>query len=437
MGRLLTILLGVGIAAAACAPAAGAAAALPEHCGPPLVAGGQPALVAVVIDGISSQQLESGTSDPVAVPNWCPVDPAGAKRKFPPGLDVGVHVWADGVPATRACVPAGGLATDSCLVARLADRGAVILPYSYTGSTVSRSGATSSFAFKRYTSDDTFQDPAVSLANLEAMLASIQSAWPAARVVVVAHSFGGLLTEAWWRKHHGDRDQVDRQFALDSPINGVQLCAATAFLFSPIVAQELCRRWYAREQLNKEAIGLDADGQFVPMAAPNDPTYTPPIGGLRAELFYRCPDEGEDVNSPCIAPPSVVAKDPACDAAGPGIYGRRQHHLVIACPELVRRIVSAADPGLGVASSCRAAPAIRPAVIRLGCKRRKPVVGKIRWSAFGGREAQGSARLRGRRVRVTLTRPRPCNAAHRFIYTRLFVERRGRVVASDRPRCRA
>jgi pimeloyl-ACP methyl ester carboxylesterase len=442
VGRVLTLALAIGLAAAVFAPAAGAHADLPEHCGPPLVAGGQPALVAVVIDGISSQQLDSGTADPLAVANWCPVTPTGAERKFPLGLDWGMRTWAGfttgaGIPQTQACLPEGGLAKDSCVVKRLADAGAVILPYSYTGSLVSRSSGGSTFGFKGYTSRDTFQDPATSTANLEAMLASIQSAWPAARVMVVAHSYGGTITEAWWRKHHADRDQVDQLFALDSPINGVQLCAATAFLFSPIVAQELCRRWYGRDQLNREAIALDADGLFVPIAAPNDPTYSPPIGGLRAELFYRCPDEGEDVGSPCIAAPSMVAKDPACDASGPGLYGRRQHHLVIACPEVVRRIAAAADTRLGVATSCRAAPAVRPSVVMLGCARRRAALRKIRWSSFGAREAHGTARLRGRRVRIDLTRPRPCNAAHRFVYTRLFVERNGRAVAHDRPRCHA
>jgi pimeloyl-ACP methyl ester carboxylesterase len=394
-----------------------------------------------VIDGISSEQLETGTADPLAVANWCPATPAGEQRKFPLGIDWGMRTWAGftrpGHPDTQACLPAGGLAKDSCLVSRLADRGAVILPYSYTGSNVTRPGGRSSFAFNRYTSDDTFQDPAVSIANLEAMLASIQSAWPAARVIVVAHSYGGLITEAWWRKHRTDRDQVDQLFALDSPINGVQPCAVTAFLFSPLVAQELCRRWYARDRLNREAIALAADGLFVPIAVPNDPAYTPPIGGLRAELFYRCPDEGEDVDSPCIAPPSVVAKDPACDAAGPGLYGRTQHHLVLACPEVVRRITAAADARLGVAPGCRATPSVRPAVVRLGCGRRPAAVRGIRWSAFGAREARGTGRFRGRRVRVVLARARPCNAAHRFVYTRLRVERRGRAVARDRPRCRA
>ncbi len=449
MPRLAILLLGVALAGVTAAPVAAAPSA-PERCGKPIVAGGQPALVAVVIDGITSREEDTGTADPLGVANWCPATPAGGERHYPRGLEWGLRVWAGfttgpGVPHTAACLPQGGLDRGSCLVKALADRGAVILPFSYTGSSVTRGPGGSSFAFKGYTSEDTLQPPSVSIGRLESMLASIQAAWPAARVIVVAHSYGGVLTEAWWRKHRRDDDRVDRLFALDSPINGVPLCPLTAFIYGAQVAEELCRRWFARDELNRQALALDVDNLFVPIAAPNDPAYNNPIGpggitvsgggGLRAELLYRCPDSGADPASPCIAPPSVVARDPACDAAGPGLFGRTGHHLVIACPAVVRRIAAAADPGLRVAPRCRTTPVSRPATIALGCRRTAARVRKLRWSAFGAPAARGTGTLRGRRVRVVLARPRPCDAAHRFVYTRLRVERRGRVVARDRPRC--
>src|SRR5687767_6367596 len=84
----------LALAVALLAVPAAAAQTAPERCLGPVVAGGQPALVAVVIDGITSEELDSGASDPLAIGNWCPALPDGGQRRLPTGLDEGYRVWA-------------------------------------------------------------------------------------------------------------------------------------------------------------------------------------------------------------------------------------------------------------------------------------------------------------------------------------------------------
>ena len=156
MGRLVAGLACVSacIATLISSPAVSAAPAK-ERCGSPLKAGGQPALVAIVMDGISSAEPNSGTSQPLKIRNWCPARPDGSERHMPPGIEDGYRTWAGLAtangqhPQTTTCRPKGGLNTNACLVARLADAGAIVLPYSYTGAEVSRSGALHLYRVRR------------------------------------------------------------------------------------------------------------------------------------------------------------------------------------------------------------------------------------------------------------------------------------------------
>ena len=52
------------------------------------------ALVAVVMDGISSAEPNAGTSRPLKIRNWCPARPDGSERRMPPGIEDGYRTWA-------------------------------------------------------------------------------------------------------------------------------------------------------------------------------------------------------------------------------------------------------------------------------------------------------------------------------------------------------
>ncbi|MEA2170686.1 MAG: hypothetical protein QOF76_3986 [Solirubrobacteraceae bacterium] len=433
-----TLLIAAVALLVAAAPAGAVGVRADERCAPALIAGGEPALVAVVMDGISSQELESGTSDPLAIPNWCPALPAGGERHFPDGLETGYRTWAglataDGAkPHTQTCRPGGGLGTDTCLVGRLVDAGAIVLPYSYVGARVSGSA----FTFPGYTSQDTFQDPAVSIDNLDRLLRSIATAWPAARVVILAHSFGGTVASGWWIDHAHDLGNVTHVFTLDSPINGVEQCAGTALIFSQVVADELCRRWNDRDAFDAGLLELDRPQTLTTIGTVDDPAYLPLAvtpdglrlsggGRLRPQVIYRCADAGEDPGSACVAaPPSVVNRDPECSGAGAGIQGRTGHFAVLACPQTTRTVLAAASTGVLITRRPNAGRGLdQPSSLPLSGQRLQT----LRWKQWGGFVARGHGRLGGKRVAVALRRPRPCDAIHRFAYTRVKIA--GRPVA--------
>lgn len=432
MLRSLVLVVALGLLAPASAAAAG-----DERCAPPVTGGGQAALVVVLMDGIGSQEPQSGTSNPLTVGNWCPAQADGSERRLPAGLDAGFRTWAglatdDGTkPQTTTCRPEGGLTGDACLVARMADAGAVLLPYSYAGSTLRRTadGGTR-FTFAGYTPQDTHQDPAVSIRRLDEMVSSISEAWPVARIVIVAHSYGGTVASGWWQEHARSLGAVRHVFTLDSPVNGIEQCAATAVIFSRSVSDELCRRWNGRDALDRELLALDDPQTLTTIGTPGDPTYDPPItaergpqasggGQLRPQVLYRCPDAGADPRSACIAaPPSVVNRSAECSGRGPGVFGRTGHFAVIGCPQTTQTIVPALSTGVGVASGAGRRAVERPRALRTG----RVLVRDVVWSSFGGVEARGRGTVRGARRSIVLTTARPCEAERRLTYRRIRVQ---------------
>ena len=415
MRRLLPGLACAGVCAATSIAAPVAHGAGNERCGPPLVAGGQPALVAIVMDGISSAEPNAGTSRPLKIRNWCPARPDGSERRMPPGIEDGYRTWAGLAtangqhPQTTTCRPEGGLDTDVCLVARLADAGALVLPYSYAGATVSRRGA---FTFTPYDAQDTYQAPATSIANLDRLIRSIRVAWPSARVVLLAHSYGGTVASGWWEtRAPAAIAPVQHVFTLDSPLNGIGLCGAAAVLYSPAVGDELCRRWNDRDAYDATLIARDKPVTLTPIGTLDDPTYAGPIGQLRAQVLYRCADPGTTATSPCIAAPSVVNTDPECSGGGAGVMGRTGHFAVIACPQTTRTILAGASPGLVVSRGRKAQR--RPGALTIG----RDQVTKVDWTSWDKTVARGTGLVRGRRRAIRLSRPRPCDGVRRFAYT--------------------
>ncbi|WP_320671002.1 hypothetical protein [Patulibacter defluvii] len=452
LAALIAGLVGAAPAAAADGPAGG------ERCGAPLSARGEPAVAFVVLDGNHSEEPETGAVHPLPVTrpergvpvvgNYCPVGPDGRARRFPPGMQAGLRRLT--IDDSRVCRVDGGLRSDACMLARLADAGAVVLPFSYAGATLDAGPRGAVFRFTGYRNRDSIQDPAVSVARLEAMVASIERTWPATAIVVGAHSLGGTIAEGMWeqRAAAGRLGNLFRVYTWDSPINGIQNCVLGGALLGDLlgetigssraVASEWCRRWADRDARNARIIELSRDGSFVAAGVPNDATYanTPLSGGgeLRTQLVYRCPDDGSRADSPCIAsPPSLVGRAPLCDAAGPGVFGVSGHDLVRVCPMIVRHqlatVRAATDDRVAVVTGCGGPPRprTRPDELALDCRPDGAIVRELRWTSWGFRGAVATGRLdcrraarsrcafrHPRRVRLALSTPTPCRATRRF-----------------------
>jgi pimeloyl-ACP methyl ester carboxylesterase len=321
----------------------------------------------ILIDGVGSEEQDGGTfypvpptrrrgSDPV-VRNYCPLDPRGHEQDFPSGLKLELRRWSEyKVPGgssggsssspdhSDACQLSGGFATDSCLTARLADAGAVLLPYSYKGAELKSDGR---FTFNGYSSDDSKQRTSDSVNALDAEIRSIRKHWRTTSITIVGHSYGGLLAEAWWAKKRSvaaDRFGVTQAFALDSPINGVENCKLVHFGVGDEVSAEFCRRWNDRDRLDQSIIQANTDHSLTVVGTPHDGTYDfPAAGGLADQLVYSCSGGDES----CVAtPPSFLSNSAACDGSSGELYGTKHHDLVKACPDVVRRIVASARRGL-------------------------------------------------------------------------------------------
>jgi len=239
---LMVVVLTAGWLIAGC----GSPSHLAERCGPIQFVNEQarePKVVVVLLDGVTSQE-KGGKFYPVPVAHpdkgipmvtsYCPIDPNGNERNgsngWPDGLVDGLRRWSEfqvrwdasggskPPPATFACedhklVPGGNGAgnvemngalhnnqdRDICLVARLADAGAVLLPYSYAGATLSQQPGGPVFDFQTYTAATTEQEPSISIQKLDDELSSIHQVWNQAHIVVVGHSLGGLIAQQWWR----------------------------------------------------------------------------------------------------------------------------------------------------------------------------------------------------------------------------------------------
>lgn len=374
-----------------------------ERCGPIQFVHGQtsePKVVVVLLDGLTSQERGGKLYPlPVAHPdqgipmvtNYCPVDPNRHERSestgWPLGLNDGLRRWSEFSvywgTSNGSSPPAATLVCEDqnkdrgvCLVARLADAGAVLLPYSYAGATLSQQQGGPLFEFHTYSGATTAQEPSLSVQRLDDELYSIHQVWKEAHLVVVGHSLGGIIAEQWWRcmvghcgvpLNHataGDTRGVVQVFSLDSPLNGFKMTACneqdpvfqgyTQRLGKPLAAL-LCMLWLGQTELDRQNLALESTGQilYTPIGVPDDPAYSGPYGdygNIQSQVLYR---SGCDHTNPqCIAqPPSYVLGAPnAPDCVGSGdIYGTTGHDIVKVCPQVVTFIVcstqSARDNG--------------------------------------------------------------------------------------------
>jgi hypothetical protein len=388
---------------------------------------GQPAVAVILLDGVPSQEAGSAYYPfPVTKPwpgipvveNFCPLDGAYQERAvpdLPPGLDSSLRRWSEfSVPGgssggssapsvSRACdrpmtrsIPApapgpaqpgpapipnfvqGGFGHGDCLTEALADAGAVLLPYSYTGAVLGSSGV---FTQPAYTADDSKQGLCISVNSLAGEINSVHSAWPSTAIFVVGHSYGGLVAEQWWYGEHSQgggqcrlatgNAGVVHVFSLDSPINGVQHCTLASVQVGD-ASKTWCDLW-TDNTLHGVPNGLkiaaidDHDLSFTAVGTPNDPAYTGFFsggGGLEPQLVYDCWGTS-DQNNPsdqCIdktggaLPVSFPSASPACDGGSGNVDGTTGHDMVKACPAVIQLIVHALHANTSTPTSTTTTP---------------------------------------------------------------------------------
>jgi pimeloyl-ACP methyl ester carboxylesterase len=231
-------------------------------------------------------------------------------------------------------------------VARLADRGAVLLPYSYAGATLDASGL---FHFNAYTSDTTKQDWKRSVADLENEIASIGKTWRSTSVYVVAHSYGGSVASHWWAQYHTTEPQVRKVFTLDGTVNGNSSGALATLAVGQYVSQLFSDDWHnlfdnaaARDAA---LLAADSDHSLITVGTADDPSQGLPIEAQ--VLVHNCTS-----NNHCdlVSPPSLQSN---CSASSPAIYGigggNDGHDVVKVCPMVVELIVSSLSAGVASA----------------------------------------------------------------------------------------
>jgi len=146
-------------------------------------------------------------------------------------------------PGNAAGLPSG-TDTHSFMLDALAAQGAIILPFSYSGWSLSAgsNGGDPSFTYDAYNvclstpgCGPSIQDDAKSLNTLVDTIAGI---WPLSEIIVMGHSQGGLIASTWWACANASsvpdycnggkfqttvNNSVGAVFSLDSPINGACL----------------------------------------------------------------------------------------------------------------------------------------------------------------------------------------------------------------------
>jgi len=377
-------------------------------CGSPAVSAGQPRNVVILLDGVGSQE-DGGTYYPLpinspqsgvpVVQSYCPLDASYHERDtpdLPSGLASSIRRWSEFKVAggssggssapdtTQACDRPGGFGNGDCLTEALADAGAVLLPYSYTGATLNADG---SFAQQSYSSGDSKQAICTSVSHLAGEVSSVHQRWPQAGIVLVGHSYGGLVAETWWYDEHQqgggqcgvatNPSGVTHVFSLDSPINGVRACSK-AGLYAGDASKTWCTLWGGDSDhgvTNGKAIAAidDHELSFTAVGTPNDPTYgggvTAGGGGLHSQLVYDCTDSADenDPSSSCIdrtggaLPVSYPSLTSQCDGSSGNVDGTTGHDIVKVCPPVVKLIVSALQSAPPPAPPSPATPPSPPA----------------------------------------------------------------------------
>jgi hypothetical protein len=122
-----------------------------------------------------------------------------------------------------ASEPAGCSSTPN-LTASLTNRGALLLPFSYSGTQLGGTATTPTVTVAAYPSSAPSSVLPQSVAPLLATeVSEAHSLWPSAPILIVGHSEGGYVAEQYFVNNFDPSTQPEVRgiFSLDSPINGV------------------------------------------------------------------------------------------------------------------------------------------------------------------------------------------------------------------------
>lgn len=327
-----------------------------------------PNTVAILVPGINTSS-PAGTFNPLTVFDYCTtldgINPISANILLPAPLAAMNHEWnVEDHPDHSPPYGAGNRMIDT-----IASTGAVVLPFSYTRATLSGPADAPTFRYTAYDAAKVARTyPQEAARTLNDEITSIHSVWPAAKIVVVGHSNGGLVTELWWALH-GSKDPqgVVQAFSLDSPLNGISSDVCTAFVcgmtppFGAGVGKQLADTydalWLNQATLDPRYVALDAQNNlFTPVGTYGDPIYDPPdwdIGrghaGLLSQLYYSepgCANSGFNLSSPSC---SLVGKDfidpcgPLDDGPPPAFnmpFDVWLHSVVKNCPGVIAKVMT-------------------------------------------------------------------------------------------------
>lgn len=290
----------------------------------------QPRVAVILMEGVDSVSPKD-TYDPGRVSSYCYTGAGGVKTKFPPSLQ---PLMDNFNPAYDPNSPGGSVSMTDTLAAH---GGVTFLPWSFKGVWISPTGVPYVHV-NASTAQDADQLPVdTDAATLAQEVASVHKAWPHARIVILAHSHGGLIAEQYWEYYwRAQHNGVTRIIALDAPINGVKLAGDCAFPGSGSLAA-LCANfssdvynfykslWLSIEWHDPAISANDQDGIFLPVGTEGDFAYDAANYGsdtLLSQLLFQCGGWPIETCNPLS--PAFVSPCPS-----------QSHQEVKACPGVI------------------------------------------------------------------------------------------------------
>jgi pimeloyl-ACP methyl ester carboxylesterase len=292
-----------------------------------------PRVAVILMEGVDSTS-PNDTYNPRKVPTYCYTNKGGAKTKFPPSLQPLMDNFNPGYRPNSS----GG--SPSMTDAIASHRNVIFLPWSFNGVWIDKQ--TGFVHVNKSSAKTADQNPIENDAlGLAEEVLSVHEAWPKTRIVILAHSLGGLIAEQYWerywRSHHNG---VARIISLDGVINGTKAVGGACSLvikaaacpdFSYDVAHFLASLWTSLQWHDPAISEHDRDGAFLPVGTEGDLAYAIPNLGtdsLISQLLFKC--GGWPIETCTPLPPAFVSPCPSQD-----------HQRVKACPGVISYVDSA------------------------------------------------------------------------------------------------
>ena len=346
------------------------------HCPLATLPDGSPKVVVILADGIDSS-VARGSYTPAnfADPTWSGTryksycvpykpgasDPASvvSMALLPPPL---ASLFGD---YAKALLPNYSPREDQSqlLTNRIAEAGAVFVPFSYRGAQLSlEQGLPRKDAVLNVTasaaSDPGEIIPGFAAAVLEGEISSIHKCWPYSKIVVVAHSEGGLVASTWFFAQKRDPKEVYTLFALDSPINGVQNttpCMEVCFAFGVYlpVSYVWSLLWDQQNTNDTRWIQLDRSQKLMVVGTQSDPVYNlsdAPSDGYSSQLLHTGPCILGKYKCDYLYHMNLSSNCGTNSTSGP-LGGMNGHGLVMNCTNVEDAILGRIETAMALATS--------------------------------------------------------------------------------------